>query len=398
MNAIAQRDLYEEVIGLAADGTLAHVRRLLKDHDGYIGRVNHWSGRYARADRYTPHEVGWLLGRIWALFAHTRDEEFRDLALKIIRPMVPDLTEKPLTDLTSGCEIYFGLCLGAELTGSAELHDLAVKASRNLVSCLWSEKLGRFRPWLTLPENEVALEWGAFLYHLPWTSQVVPEHLDYFARYQEAVLAAGLVRANGSSAHIAFLDEAGAATRYESYQGYGPDSTWARGQAWAMHNFRIAGETTGRAGLSEAADRLNRWWLSHLPEDWIPFYDFDDPDKELGPRDPDAAAIAASALMRSNAGTPELEHVIDSTLTELCRNYVSIGGILVRGSMGKVRPVLYSIETTRRPPGHVESGVFTRFPQEELMLYGNYFLIEALHRRLSGDASFPQYFASSRFR
>jgi unsaturated chondroitin disaccharide hydrolase len=401
MSEIANRELYEEVMGLAADGTLSHLRRLLKGHDGYVGHMSHWTGRYARSDRYVPRDAGWLLARLWGLFVHTQDQEFRDIALRILRPMIPDLTEKPLMALTSGCDVFFGLCLGAEATGSAELHDMAVKASKNLVASLWSERLGRFRSWLTSPENEVALEWGAHTYHLAWTSHVVPQHLDYFARHHEAVLAAGLVRPDGSTAHVAFLDDNGKVQRHESFQGYSADSTWARGQSWAMHNFRVVSEAAGRPALQEASERLNAWWLTHLPEDWVPFYDFDDPDRELGPRDSDSAAIATSVLMRlyEKPGAPaELANIIDATLTELCRNYITQGGVMIHGSMGKIRPLLYGMETTRLPPGHSSLPVFTRFPQEELMGFGNYFIVETLHRRLTGAADFPSFLASAKFR
>jgi len=390
------RALYEEALGLIGDGTLSHLRRLLKDHDGYVGHMNHWTGRYGRSDTYQVHDVGWLLGRLWVLFAHTQDQEFHDLALRIIAPMVPDLTEKPIMGLPSGCEIFFGLCLGADMTGSDELRGHAIAASRNLVANLWCEELGRFRPWPNFPDDEVALEWGGMLYHLVWTSGEVPEHLDYFARHHESVLAAGLVRPDGSTAHVAYLDEHGNVARHETLQGYDADSTWARGQSWAMHNFGVAAEVTGRPALREASQRMNRWWLDNIPEDWVPYYDFADPDRELRPRDADAAAMAASILMRPGVGEglPDtLPEVLDATLAELCNNYVSAGGVLLHGSLGQVAPVFYfGGRPSRKPPGHGEPGaVLARFPQEEIMPYGNYFLAEVLHRRLRGQPGFPSF-------
>lgn len=403
MSEIRNSHLYDEVMGLVADGTLSHLRRLLKDYDGYVGRMSHWTGRYQRSDQHVPHEVGWLLGRLWVLFSHTQDQEFHDLALRILKPMIPDLTEKPITNLSAGCEIFFGLCLGAEITGSPALHDAAVKASKNVVSSLWSERLGRFRPWLTLPENEVPVEWGGMIYHLLWTSHAAPEHLDYFLRHHESVLKAGLIRPDGSTAHVAFVDDRGMAERYETFQGYSAESTWARGQSWAMHSFLTAADVSGRPEMRDASDRMNRWWLDRLPSDWVPFYDFDDPERDVRPRDPDAAAMAASALMRVNenpaTASDDLTRAIDGTLAELCTNYVSVGGQVIHGSLGKVAPIFYGMETTRLPPGHANpKAVVARFPQGEMMVYGNYFLPEALHRRLSGAANFPSFLASGKFR
>ena len=64
MDTVKNRELFEEVMGLIADGTLAHLRRLVKGYDGYIGHMNHWTGRYVRSDHYASHDVGWLIGRL----------------------------------------------------------------------------------------------------------------------------------------------------------------------------------------------------------------------------------------------------------------------------------------------------------------------------------------------
>ena len=336
------------------------------------------------------------------LFVHTGGEEFRDLAMRVLRPMIPDLTERPINNLPAGNEIFNGLCLGAEITGSAELHDLAVKASKNLVATMWSDKQGRFLPWLNFDPHEIPLEWGGMIYHLLWTSHAVPEHLELFARHHENVLSAGLVREDGSTAHVAITDDDGTVKRYETLQGYSAESTWARGQSWALHNFMVGAEATERASLREAARRMTRWWLDHIPSDWVPFYDFNDPERDLRPRDPCAAAMATSALMRLN-GNPEtasdeLSTVIDSTITELCHNYVSAGGVVIHGSLGNVPPTFYGGQTSRLPPGHGDANVIrARFPQEEIMPYGNYFLAEILHRRLRGETYFPQYISSRKF-
>jgi unsaturated chondroitin disaccharide hydrolase len=396
------QEALEDAMGLIVDGTRSYVSRLMKDYDGYIGHISHWTGRYARSDHYAMHDVGWLLGRLWVCFVHTGDQEFRDLALRILKPMLPNLTEQPIGSMGSGCEMFFGLCLGAEITGSPELHDLAVKASRNYVKSLWSERLGRFEPWQGYDEHEVPVEWGGLLYHLVWTSHAVPEHVDYFARHMESILTAGLVRPDGSTAHIAYVDENGRPERFATMQGWRPESTWARGQSWAMHSFIAAAQASGRSSLKEASRRIVRYWLDHVRPDWVPFYDFDDPDHEALPRDSCAAAMGASALMRyaSEAGdlSARLSEVVDGTLAELSRNYVSVGGILIHCSFGRIVK-LYGMEGDQSPPGYGQPGKCpARFPQEEIMPYGSYFIAEGLHKRLKGDAAFPSLRAGSRFR
>jgi unsaturated chondroitin disaccharide hydrolase len=170
-----------------------------------------------------------------------------------------------------------------------------------------------------------------------------------------------------------------------------------------MHNFMVAAETTGRAHLKDASRRMNQWWLDHIPPELVPHYDFQDPEKEIRPRDPCAAAMAASALMRIDAdpghAPDHVAKVIDATITELCNNYVSAGGVVIHGSLGKVPPVFYGGKTSRLPPGHGAPRVIrARFPQEEIMPYGNYFMAEILHRKLKGDAHFPNFVTALHFR
>jgi unsaturated chondroitin disaccharide hydrolase len=382
------------------DGTRSHVRRLMKDYSGYVSHLNNWTGRYSRSDHYAPHDTGFLLGRLWVCFVHTGDEEFRDLALRILRPVIVDLTERPIQSLVSGSEIFFGLCMGAEIVGSLELRDLAVRASQNLVANLWSERLGRFLPWQGYDEREVPLEWGGLLYHLLWTGHAVPKHIDCFTRHQEAILDARLVRADGSTAQIAHLNGDGRPESFETMQGWRAESTWARGQTWAMHNFIAAAHASGQARLKEAAQLVVSWWLQHTPLDWVPFYDFDDPDRGLLPRDSCAAALSISALLsyvpESDDVAARISKVIDGTLAELCRNYVSVGGLLLHSSIGRVVK-LYGMTQDRAPPGYRTGGVPARFPQEDIMPYGNYFIIESLHRRLTGKHNFPMLLASNQF-
>jgi unsaturated chondroitin disaccharide hydrolase len=132
----------------------------------------------------------------------------------------------------------------------------------------------------------------------------------------------------------------------------------------------------------------------------VPFYDFDDPDRDLLPRDSCAAALSISALLsyvpESEEIAARISEVIDGTLAELCRNYVSVGGLLLHSSIGRVVK-LYGMTQDRAPPGYRTGGVPARFPQEDIMPYGNYFIIESLHRRLTGTQNFPMLLASSQF-
>ena len=73
--------------------------------------------------------------------------------------------------------------------------------------------------------------------------------------------------------------------------------------------------------------------------------------------------------------------VIKATLVELVENYLTQGGVLLHGTWGHEEKGFDKLA----PQGLVRrSG---RFPQEDVMPYGNYFLSECLFRELVNDWS-----------
>jgi unsaturated chondroitin disaccharide hydrolase len=394
----SDEELFEDCFGLIADGTLAYVRRLVPpDFEGYIGHMNSWTGRYARSERYVPSHVSHLLGRLWLLFAHTQNEEFSDLALRIVRPMLKHLADEPITHLSSGADIYLGLCLGAEVTDSDFLRERAVTASSNFVSSLWDESRGRFIPARGFTPEIVPVEWGGTLYHLAWCAADAPNLLEYQVRHQRKVLDVGLVRPDGSTNHIAEIGDDGTTRGFVTEQGWKSTSTWARGQSWALHNFGSVAVATGDQRFIDAATRLANWWMDNVPADYGPRYDFDDPDVN-GPRDSCAAAMATAALIRmqrwSGQDSDGLRKVADATLRELCENYLSPGGVMLHSSWGRLGDRLYYIDVSKESPKRLSNDArvyWSRFPQEEVIGIGNYFIVEALYRRLHDTPAFPHF-------
>lgn len=112
-------------------------------------------------------------------------------------------------------------------------------------------------------------------------------------------------RPDGSTYHLVVYSRSGdAACRKTTFQGYAPESCWARGQAWAICGFAIAYRETRDERLLAVADAAAGYFLRRLPEDHIPYWDFDDPAIPDAPRDSSAAAIAADGLIELSAVHP----------------------------------------------------------------------------------------------
>lgn len=112
-------------------------------------------------------------------------------------------------------------------------------------------------------------------------------------------------RPDGSTYHlVVYGSTAGAVPRKTTFQGHAPESCWARGQAWAICGFAIAYRETRDDRFLAAAEAAARYFLERLPEDRIPYWDFDDPAIPHAPRDSSAAAIAADGLFELSAAHP----------------------------------------------------------------------------------------------
>jgi unsaturated chondroitin disaccharide hydrolase len=92
--------------------------------------------------------------------------------------------------------------------------------------------------------------------------------------------------------------------RKTTFQGAAPESCWARGQAWAIAGFAVAYRETRDEQFLAAAEAAARCFLARLPEDRVPYWDFDDPAIPAAPRDSSAAAIAAGGLLELAAAHP----------------------------------------------------------------------------------------------
>jgi unsaturated chondroitin disaccharide hydrolase len=380
---------HRSVLRYIADCTALELRHLLVSDEDYPGRMNKWTGRYARASAAArSDDIGFLAGRLWLLQLATGDEELRQRAIWLVDRLAGVLS-KGATLVDANWDLYFALALGAEITGNRAWAQAALEAARHIMSKRWSAEAGAML-FEAGEEHIVPFEGTASLAAVAWASGADAELRERYCAHLDRVLELGFVRADGSSHQIGQFDSAHKFKGLTTYQGYSPQSTWARGQAWGMTGFTAAYEVTGQPHYLETAARMTDWWLARTADDPVPFYDFDDPDRDQAPRDSCAAAIAANVFLRLNRLRPDPRYLAaaDATIAELNNNYLGRGGALLHGSCGRFLPMMFGTVRTREPPKTpAEWPLARRFPQEEVMLYGEYFFVEALYRRTHDDWS-----------
>lgn len=107
-----------------------------------------------------------------------------------------------------------------------------------------------------------------------------------------------LLRGDGSTLHEGWFDpDTGEFLRAGTHQGWRPDSSWARGQAWAIYGFDDAYRHTGDPQFLDAARRAADYFIERTGEPGVPPNDWDEPEPALS-CEASAAAIAASGMLR----------------------------------------------------------------------------------------------------
>ncbi|KAJ0416893.1 Six-hairpin glycosidase-like protein [Aspergillus carlsbadensis] len=105
------------------------------------------------------------------------------------------------------------------------------------------------------------------------------------------------VRADKSTCHVVNYHQDGQVKAKFTHQGYSDESCWSRGQAWGILGFMQTYGWTREAGFLQTARELADYFLDHLPDDAVPYWDFDAPVDGSCPRDTSAGMVACCGLV-----------------------------------------------------------------------------------------------------
>src|SRR5438270_387134 len=197
---------------------------------------------------------------------------------------------------------------GYRLTAADSYRRVVLGAARSVAS-RYRRSVRAIRSWNNPPgtprsDFRVVIDSLMNLDLLFWASQHGGgQRLASKARKHALRTARVQVRPNGSTYHLVIYNgRTGAVKRRTTAQGYRSSSTWSRGQAWALYGFGTAYADTRVARMLEAARRTADYFVSHLPADRVPYWDFNAPGIPHEPRDSSAAALAVLAGGCSSGG------------------------------------------------------------------------------------------------
>lgn len=183
------------------------------------------------------------------------------------------------------------------------------------------------------------------------------------------------VRSDDSVCHaFRFNPTTGEPLRADNYCARTVDSQWARGTAWAFYGFAIAYRYTRDEKYLDAAARIGRRFANQFDEERVPVWDFLLPAGEPRLRDSSAAAIAVCGLdeiLRHRPREVALANAAESLLDRLCSSEY--------------------LDDRSDCPGvvkHAQIGDGVGKARAAYASWGDYFFMEALHRRLHGEVDF----------
>ena len=269
-------------------------------------------------------------------------------------------------------------------TGNEEAKELALKAARHLYNVSYSEKGGFIlrsalkatidqdacRTMMDTLINVPLLFWAGKEFDMP--------HYFEAAHSQNKITRDYLIREDGSSYHHYNFDlDTHKPLNGVTFQGNRDESTWSRGHSWGIYGFPVAYGYTGDESLLKVQKDQVAFMLNHLPEDNVPYWDYDFVDGDE-PRDTSASVISACGMLEAikymspddplkeiyfNAANMLVEAVIDGYTGEYNQN-----GQLYDGLMWGC--------TGSRPHGLAIEGCG---------IYGDFFYLEALLRLKNPD-------------
>jgi unsaturated chondroitin disaccharide hydrolase len=242
---------------------------------------------------------GFYPGTLLYLHEQSGEEVLYEEALKSLELLAKEQYNTSTHDL--GFMMFCSFGNANRIAPKPEYKDILIQSAKSLAS-RFNENVGAIRSWdskeedfLVIIDNMMNLEL------LFWATQETGDstYYDIAVRHADTTIK-NHFREDNSSYHVVNYDlNTGDVKQKKTAQGYSDESSWARGQAWGLYGFTLTYRLTQDQKYLDQAVAIAEFILNHpnLPEDKIPYWDFNAPNIPDDFRDASAGAITASALL-----------------------------------------------------------------------------------------------------
>ena len=359
--AFAEKQIGHQVKLIEESGKILNPRTIKNDKIQYVP-IDDWTS-------------GFFPGSMWYMYELTGDEKWKNLGVKYTEDL--DSVKYLTWHHDVGFMINTSYGNAYKATKNETYKEVMIQAAKSLATRFrptpgviqsWDEDRGwqGTRGWMcpVIIDNMMNLELFFEVTRLTGDSsfyKMAVSHAD--------VTLENHFRDDYSCYHVIDYDKIKGGVRHKhTAQGYAHESAWARGQAWALYGFAVCYRETKDPRYLELTDKIYNYLFTHknMPEDLVPYWDFDAPNIPNEPRDASAAAVIASALYElSTFGKPEYKETADKIVASLSSPaYRAIlgtnGNFLLMHSVGSI------------PHGH---------EIDVPLNYADYYFLEALLRK-----------------
>ncbi|WP_036152692.1 glycoside hydrolase family 88 protein [Maribacter forsetii] len=272
---------------------------------------------------------GFYPGNLWQLYKLTGDEAYRSKAIAWTSVMEKEKYNDGTHDM--GFKIYCSFGEGYEVTGNEKYKEVIIESATTLVT-RFNDKVGSIRSWdfnKDIWEFPVIIDNMMNLELLFEATKISGDSTFHKVAVKHAnTTLKNHFRKDNSSYHVVIYDTiSGGIKDKVTHQGFSDKSAWARGQAWGIYGFTMCYRYTKNPLYLEQAEKSAAFYLNHenLPEDGIPYWDFNDTEIPNVVKDVSAAAITASALVELFSYTNDTSYLTyaDKVLSTLqSENYI----------------------------------------------------------------------------
>lgn len=328
-------------------------------------------------NKFISKDIGWWCsgfypGTLWYIFEQTNDEAIKKEAERSMDLLEPNENNTGTHDL--GFMMYCSYGNAYRLTKNEKYKDIIFRSAQSLstryrpsIKAIQSWNSNKYFKCPVIIDNMMNLE------ILDWVSNNGGDK-----KYKEIAInhsnttMKNHYRPDYSSYHVVDYNlQTGGVIRKATWQGAADCSSWSRGQSWGLYGFTVMYRSTKDKKYLDFARHIAHFILNNpnLPEDKIPFWDYDAPQIPYTERDASAAAIMASALLELGQYTngnekqefiSNAEKILESLSTDKYRAKARQNGVFLL------------MHSTGAKPENSEVDV--------PLIYADYYFLEALKR------------------
>lgn len=345
-------------------------------------RANSENNFYQRSDN-TDWTEGFWTGEVWLAYEQSGNERLKAAALAQVESFLNRIENKINVDHHDMGFLYSPSCVAAyKLTGSENGRKAALLAADNLMTRF--QKNGSFfQAWGKMGDKDNYRLIIDCLMNMPllfWASEVTgnKEYAEKATLHIKTAME-NIIRPDNSTYHTYFFNpETGEPKEGVTCQGNRNGSAWARGQAWGIYGSALAYDKIGDEKYIDTFRRIADYFIAHLPDDLVPYWDFDFDTGSDEPRDSSSAVIAICGMLEMAKRLPEDEA---SYYTETAKRMLKavVDMCAVRSTKESNGLLLHGTYSKKTPTNTCNNGGV-----DECNTWGDYFYMEALVRLMRG--------------